>query len=192
MYIYIYIYIYIFSYTLNCWLRNLITGFTLINCLFGSAKLTKNAHLDKNKYSSYGIGFDTRSEFSFIDRGFVKNVIIFGADMNSSVHIGNRGKDILILGEGSTQGLDNTTLTSEAKYPINFTQSGKRFVLNLPYNGSNSSLFVNATEVYQFKAKNSLIMKKTGLKGVVKFFVGFNPIITNDIFYIHKNLMKRT
>ena len=143
---YIYIYIYIFSYTLYCWLRNLITGFTLINCLFGSAKLTKNAHLDKNKYSSYGIGFDTRSEFSFIDRGFVKNVIIFGADMNSSVHIVNRGKDILIFGEGSTQGLDNTTLTSEAKYPINFTQSGKRFVLNLLYNGNNSYLFINATK----------------------------------------------
>ena len=123
-------------------MRNLITGFTLINCLFGSVKLTKNAHLDKSKYSSYDIGFHTRSEFSFIDRGFVKNVIIFGADMNSSVHISNRGKDILILSEGSAQGLDDTTLTSKAKYPINFTQSGKRFVLNLLYNGSNSYLLM--------------------------------------------------
>ena len=54
------------------------------------------------------------------------------------------------------QGLDDTTLTAEAKYP-NFTQSGKRFVLSLHYNGSNSFLFVNATKVYQFKAKNSEI-----------------------------------
>ena len=63
-----------------------------------------------------------------------KNVIIFGADMSSSVHVDNKGKDILILGEGPTQGLDDTTLTAEAKYPINFTQSGKRFVLSLHYN----------------------------------------------------------
>ena len=45
-----------------------------------------------------------------------------------------RGKDILILGEGPAEGLDDTTLTAEAKYPINFTQSGKRFVLSLRYN----------------------------------------------------------
>ena len=64
-------------------------------------------------------------------------------------------KDILILGEGLTQGLDDTTLTSEAKYPINFRQSWKRFILSLHYNGSNSSLFVNATKIYLFKAKDS-------------------------------------
>ena len=74
--------------------------------------------------------------------------------MSSSAHVGNKTKDILILGGGPTQGLDDTTLTAEAKYPINFTQSGKRFVFSLHYNGSNS-LFVNATKVYQFKAKNS-------------------------------------
>ena len=38
--------------------------------------------------------------------------------MSSSVHIDNKGKDIIILGEGPTQGLDDTTLTAEAKYPI--------------------------------------------------------------------------
>ena len=51
--------------------------------------------------------------------------------MNSSVHVDNKGKDILITGEGPTQGLTDTTLTAEAKYPINSTQSGKRFVLSL-------------------------------------------------------------
>ena len=49
-----------------------------------------------------------------------KNVIIFGADMSSSVHIDNRKKDISILGEGTTQGLNETTFTAEAIYPINF------------------------------------------------------------------------
>ena len=74
-------------------------------------------------------------------------------------HINNKKNYILILGEEPTQGLDDTTLTAESKYPINFTQSGKRFVLSLNYNGSNSFLFVNATKIYQFKAKNSKIKK---------------------------------
>ena len=77
--------------------------------------------------------------------------------MSSSVHLDNKGKYILILVEGPTQGLDGTTFTAKAKYPISFTQSGKRFVLSLHYNGSNSFLFVNATKVYQSKAKNSEI-----------------------------------
>ena len=77
--------------------------------------------------------------------------------MSSSVYVDNKGKDILILGEGPTQGLDDTTMTAETKYPINFTQSGKRIVSGLPYNGSNTFLFVNATKVYQLKAKNSEI-----------------------------------
>ena len=77
--------------------------------------------------------------------------------MSLSFHIDNKGKDNLILGKRPAQGLDYTKLTLEAKYPINFTQSGKRFVLSLHYNGSNSFLFVNATKVYQFKAKNSEI-----------------------------------
>ena len=51
--------------------------------------------------------------------------------MSSSVYADNNGKDILILGEGPTQGLDYATLTAEAKYPITFTQSGKRFVYTI-------------------------------------------------------------
>ena len=128
-----------------------------MNCLFGSVKLTKNADLDKYQYGGYCIGFDSRSEFSFTDGSFGKNVSIFGSDISSSVHIDNKGKYILILGEGATQGFDDTALTAEAKYPINFTQSGKRFVLSLHYNGSNSYLFVNTTKIYQFKAKDSEI-----------------------------------
>ena len=47
-----------------------------------------------------------------------KNVFIFGADISSSVHVDNKGKNILIPGEGPTQGLDDSTLTVEAKYSI--------------------------------------------------------------------------
>ena len=56
--------------------------------------------------------------------------------MNLSVNVDNEGKDILTLGEGTTQGLDDTILTAEAKCLVNFTQSGKTFLLSLHYNGS--------------------------------------------------------
>ena len=64
--------------------------------------------------------------------------------MGSSVHIDNKNKDIFIL--GPTQRLDDTTLPAEAKYPINFTQSEKRFLLSLHYNWSNISLLAYATK----------------------------------------------
>ena len=54
------------------------------------------------------------------DGGYGKNVIIFEADMRSSVLIDNKGKDILMIGEGPTPRLDDITLTAEAKYLINF------------------------------------------------------------------------
>ena len=39
--------------------------------------------------------------------------MIFGADMNSSIHIDYKGKDILILGIGPTQVLGENSLTAE-------------------------------------------------------------------------------
>ena len=130
-----------------------------------------------------------------------KIIITFGPDVSSSVHLDNNGKGIIILGKGPTQGLEDTTLTAEAKYPIIFVQSGKRFLWSLHYNESNSLLFVNAAELDQNKAKISEtkdyvlclsnvskdftindMKKKTGLKGVVKFFsVDFNPINTKNM-----------
>ena len=86
-----------------------------------------------------------------------ENVLIFAADMSSSVHVDNKGKDIVILGEGPTQGLDKIISIAEAKYPINFTESEKGFALSLHNNRSNSFLFANVTKVYHFKAKISEI-----------------------------------
>ena len=96
------------------------------NCLFGAIKLTKNVDINKYKYSGYGIGFDGNGSFLFPSGGFGQNVIISGVDMSSFVHVDNKKKDILILDEGPTQGLDNKTLTAEKKYSINFTASWKK------------------------------------------------------------------
>ena len=77
--------------------------------------MTKNADIEKYKYSGYGIGFDRRSSFSFPSGGFGRNVLIFGADMSTSIHIDNKKKDILLLGRGPTQEL-KSTLTAEKMY----------------------------------------------------------------------------
>ena len=69
---------------------------TLENCLFGAVSLTKNADIDKYKYSGYGIGFDRHGAFSF-GNGLGKNCIIFGADLSSSSHVNNKKKIFLLL-----------------------------------------------------------------------------------------------
>ena len=72
--------------------------------------------------------------------------------------------------------------------------------MSLHYNGANSYLFVNGTEIYKFKAKNSELvvgplclgnisedwsvgnMKKTGFTGYVyNFSVDYEAIAVNDI-----------
>ena len=72
-----------------------------------------------------------RSEFSLPDDSVGENIIIFGVDMSSSVHTDNKKKDTLILGKGSTQGLDDITLTAEAQYSINFARSNRKFCLSV-------------------------------------------------------------
>ena len=81
---------------------------TLGNSLFSAVTKVKNEDIDKYEYFGCGVGFGMRGTFSFPTGGFGKNVIIFGVDMSSSVHVNNKKKDILILREGPTQGLDNT------------------------------------------------------------------------------------
>ena len=65
---------------------------TIKNCLFGAVTLTKNPDIERYKYSGYGVGFDRRLSFSFPSGGFGQNVLIFGADMSTSIHIGNKKK----------------------------------------------------------------------------------------------------
>ena len=86
----------------------------------------------------------------------------------------------------------------------------KKFCLNLHYNGANSCLFVNGTEIIKFKAKDSEIvatplwlgnitkdwsidnMKRTGFNDYVyDFSVDYGAIAVNDILDIHKYLMKK-
>ena len=140
-------------YELNIWSQDLNDEFTLKDCFFRAVKLTKNAIPNKYSYLGYGIEFDSRSLDSISNFDWSKNAIIFGVDMNSSVYAYNNNKDILILGEGQTKWLDNTSFTAEAEYSINFLGSGRKFCSSLYYNESNSFQYANATKIHQFKAK---------------------------------------
>ena len=177
---------------------------TLENCLFGAVSLTKNADIDQYKYSGYGTGFDRLGGFSFGTRGFGRNVVIFGADMSSSVHANNKKHNILVLDKDFIQGINGTTIYAEKIYSINFAENNKKFVLSLHYNGDNSSLFANGTEIHKFKAKDSEIaatplclvnisnnvsvdnMKKTGLNGYVyEFSINYDAIANDKILTRH-------
>ena len=95
-------------------------------------------------------------------------------------------------------------------YSSNFTEKNNKFYLSLHYNGANSYLFVNGTEIIKFKAKGSEIvaassclgniskdfsvdnMKKTGLNGYVyDFSVDYDAIAVDNILDIDKHLMKK-
>ena len=130
---------------------------TLENRLFGAVKLTKNADIDKYRYSGYGIWFDRHGILSFSGTGLGRNVITFRVDMSLSTKIDSRKKDILILGKGPTQGLEHT-ISAEKMFSINFTENNKKICLSLHYTKENSYLFVNGTENIKFKSKDPEIL----------------------------------
>ena len=66
--------------------------------------------------------------------------------------------NILVLGKDFVQEINDTTIYAEKLYSINFTENNKKFCLSLHYDGDNSYLFVNGTEIYKFKAKDSEIV----------------------------------
>ena len=69
--------------------------------MLGAVALTKNVDFDKYEHCGYGTGFDAHRTFLLSDgSGLIKNVIIFGAEMSSSVHVDNRNQNFLVLGKG--------------------------------------------------------------------------------------------
>ena len=191
-------------------------SFTIQNALFGAMQITKNATDDKNNYKGYGICFDERSEFGHtITEGRrahtidARNVLIFGADMSSSVHTTNRANHIYLMGTGLMQGINDTTIYVEKNFYRNFTDFGKKIVLSLHYNGDNSYLFVNGRQELKFKAKTDQLVieklcignlsdqwttsesEKTGVYGkIYDFVVDYQQISgVKTIFDMHRYLI---
>ena len=129
--------------------------------MFGAIKIvnTTNFDTDKWQYSGYGIGFDSKGEFTHPDGGIGKNVIIFGADLSNSMHATNKKQSVLVLGYSLIQKINDTTIYVEKIYSPNFTVDNKIFCLSLHYNNDNSYLSINGKKVTKFKAKNSELIK---------------------------------
>ena len=129
------------------------TTFTIQNALFGAMQITKIAENLKNNYKRYGVCFDEGSDFGHtITEGSrahttdARNVLIFGVDMSFSVHATNTANNIYLMRTGLTQGIHDTTMYAEKNFYRNFTDSGKKFMLSLHYNGDDSYLFVNGRQ----------------------------------------------
>ena len=182
-------------------------------------QITKNAtDNSKNNYEGYGICFDERSQFgdtmteggrTHITNG--RNVLIFGADMSFSVHATNKANHIYVMGDGFTQGINDTTLYVEKKYFRNCTEPNAKFVLSLHYNGDDSYLFVSGRQELKFKCKTDQLVKeklcignlsdqwtaseseKTGLYGnIYDFVVDYEQILgVNPIYDMHRYLMAK-
>ena len=193
------------------------TSFTIQDALFGAMQITKNAtDSDKNNYKGYGICFDERSQFGheITENGVThtsnrRNVLIFGADMSFSVHATNKANHIYLMGDGLTQGINDTTIYAEKNYFRNFIEPNVKFVLSLQYNGDDSYLFINGRQELKFKCKIDQLVKerlcignlsdqwtaseseKTGLyRNIYDFVVDYEQISgAKTIYDMHRYLM---
>ena len=195
------------------------TNFTIQNALFGAMQITKNAtDNSNNNYKGYGICFDERSQFShtITEDGRAhtangRNVLIFGVDMSFSTHATNKANHIYLMGDGLTQGINDTTLYVEKNYWRNFTDPGKKFIISLHYNGDESYFFVNGRQELKFKAKTDQLVKeklcignlsdqwttseseKTGIYGnIYDSVVDYEQIVgVKTIYDMHRYLMTK-
>ena len=183
--------------------KTISSNFVFKNCLFDAIKITNttNSDTDKWQYSGYGIGFDSKGEFTHPDGGDGENVIIFGADLSNSKHANNKTKHVLVPGRKRIQKINDTAIYAEKMYSPNLTVDNKIFCLSLHDNSDNSYLFVNGKQVINFKVKNYELIKypynknspkDTGLYGnVYDFSVDYSAITNDKILDIHQYLMKK-
>ena len=129
-------------YDLDAWPRNPTNNFKFKNCLFGATDIGINSDKKKYVYSGYGITFDNAGSWSF-GNDFARNIIIFGVDNSSSSHSDNHKKNFLILGEGTTYGINRSFGSPEKKFNLNFTDANTKFSFNLYSNADNGYLFLN-------------------------------------------------
>ena len=147
-------------YEFNIWPHNSNNNFTLKNCLFGTVKLTRKRNKSKFTYKDFwSFGNDS-----------TKNVVIFGVDNSSSSHVDNPKNISLVLDKGPTEGINSSVGTAEIKISIKFSKDNTKLCLSLHYNGDESYLYVNNTEIYKFKAKDIISGYNFCLENVSKDF----------------------
>ena len=99
---------------LNNWPHNPANNFLLKDSFFGTVKLVRNETKSKFIYDGQGIAFDVKDSWSF-DKDFARNAVIFGVDNSSSSHPDNWKNNFLVLCEGPTDGINDSTSAAEKK-----------------------------------------------------------------------------
>ena len=111
------------------------------------------------------------------------------------------------MGDGLTQGINDTTIYVEKNYYRNFTDPGQKFVLSLHYNGDNSYLFVNGRQELKLKYKTDQLVKEklcignlsdqwttseSEKTGLYDFVVDYEQIVgVKTIYDMHRYLMTK-
>ena len=116
----------------------------------------KNSDKEKDVYSGHRVTFDVVGSWSF-DNNTARNTIIFGVYNILSFHADNFKNKFLMLGEGPTFGISGNFGSPEKKFSINFSKANTKFCLSLPYNASNSYLFVNGKEILRLKPTTEML-----------------------------------
>ena len=121
--------------------------------LFGAAAYNTGKQL-----VGYGVGFGTQ-KYTCKDGKKARNLIILGVNSFDS-------SNALVLGMGNIKITTNDGVSVQAKDELktNCTIPNKKFVLSAHYDASddnsNSFLFVNNIQQYEFKAKKSEIVAR--------------------------------
>ena len=100
----------------------------------------------KSKFTCNGRGIASDGGLWSFGNGFSRNVI-FGVDNTSSSHTDNGKNNFLVLGQGPSDGIDESTGTAENKFSINFSKARAKFCVSLCSNVDESFLHVNKPDL---------------------------------------------
>ena len=168
--------------------------------LFGATGYDTN-----DKLVGYGIGFGTQ-KYTHDDSKEARNLVILGVDSSNS-------NNALVLGKVSIKVTTNGSAPIQAKDKLKkMYNTWKKFVLSVHYNAtddnSESFLFVNSLQQYEFKAKKSeVVARKLNLGKIsdnsalhyshtmngntYSFASDYQSATSDKIQKIHKYLMKK-
>ena len=137
-------------FELNNWPLNPTNDFSLKNFIWYS-QISKKSN-GKFIYNGWARAFDGEGSWSFAN-DFARNVVISGVDNSSSSLTDNQKYNFLVLGKGSTDGINNTTGAAEKKRVTWW-----------------ELLVCKKTNIWKFKANNSISWYDFCLGGKLKDF----------------------
>ena len=152
-------------------------------------KLVRNAVKSAFTFNGLGLAFHGKCSWSF-GNDIARNVLIFVAEKSK--------KKKIVIGEGRTDGINggiNENTVAAKKNDINFSKVKTKCSSSLHYNGDESYMYVNKTEICKFKANDIISWYNICLGSISKSFAKDkqSEIFLNDtmIFHLTKVQLKR-